>query len=115
MDLESRKNTHVNALVSFKRILDRGIHDEDLHEEEEERLFIKTAKADMQLKRIKQKERQKKEEIERKMVKRTQKQNVQLIENFEKSEVRFITNYLLSSNTAIFNGDKLRASDFKPG
>ena len=57
MDLENRKNTTVNTLVSFKRILDRGIQDEDVHEEEEERLFIKTAKAEMHLKRIKQKER----------------------------------------------------------
>lgn len=33
MDLENRKNTTVNALVSFKRILDRGIQDEDAQEE----------------------------------------------------------------------------------
>lgn len=68
MDLENRKNTTVNNLVSFKRILDRGIQDEDAQEEEEEHLFIKTAKAEMFLKRKKQKERQKKEEIERKLV-----------------------------------------------
>ena len=91
-------------------MVEKGIAELDSKEELEEAQFMKTAKFEMNLKKLRLKEFKKKEEEQRKMTMRTQKQNIQIIENFEKNELKFIGNYMISSNTAIYNGDKFQAA-----
>ena len=87
---------------------------ETTEEDTAEEQFMRTGKFQMRMRKHFLMKVMQKEIESKKRLKKTQKIETQLIENFEKKEVAFLNKYLLGSNEAINNGGIIDSQPVSP-
>ena len=80
-------------------------YDRNEDELEEER-YMKEGKLGIQMRKVFLQKIQKVVEEQKKLVQRTRKKNTQAIDLFERKELNFLSDFILNSNNAIFDGER---------